>query len=142
MALVSETSKSLTLIEETMATIDSAVASIASDARSQAAGLAEVNVAVTQMDQMTQQNASMAEEATAASQSLATEGDELARLIGEFAISNGVEDDLRQKLKAPAPHAFAKKAKPALAAAPRPVKRAAAGLLKEAVAENDDWHEF
>ena len=123
MTLVSETSKSLTLIEETMASVDSAVASIAADARAQAAGLAEVNVAITQMDQMTQQNASMAEEATAASQSLAAEGDELGRLMGEFAIANGVEDDLRQKLKAAAPHAFAKEADPAL----RPVKRAAAG---------------
>ncbi|HXZ16973.1 MAG TPA: methyl-accepting chemotaxis protein, partial [Roseiarcus sp.] len=139
-SLVGETSKSLALIDETMATIDGAVSAIASDARGQATALAEVNVAIAHMDQMTQQNASMAEEATAASQSLATEGEELGRLVGEFAFSKVAEDDLRQKLQAAAPHAFAKKAGPAPASAPRSVKRAAVGIVaKEA---EEDWREF
>ena len=47
-------------------------------------GLAEVNVAVNQMDQVTQQNAAMVEEATAAANGLAGETGELARMIGEF----------------------------------------------------------
>ena len=38
------------------------------------------------MDQVTQQNAAMVEESTAASHSLAEEAEELARLVGQFRI--------------------------------------------------------
>ncbi len=106
----------------------------------QAAGLAEVSAAIANMDQMTQQNASMAEEATAASQSLATEGDELSRLIRQFVVSQAPEDDLRQKLKAAAPHAFRVKAEPD--AASHRYKRVAEGGRAGLSAETDDWREF
>jgi len=55
-------------------------------AREQAVGLSEVNMAVNQMDQMTQQNAAMVEESTAASRSLAQDAIELDRLMGQFNI--------------------------------------------------------
>jgi methyl-accepting chemotaxis protein len=38
------------------------------------------------MDQVTQQNAAMVEEFTAANHALASEADELARLVGQFRI--------------------------------------------------------
>ena len=125
--LVSDSAKSLSLIENSVAAIDSAISSIAADANAQATGMAEVSAAITQMDQMTQQNASMADEATAASRALATEGEELARLIRQFAISQVAEDDLRQELKAVAPHAFPAKGEPAAAARRRAGRRVAAG---------------
>jgi methyl-accepting chemotaxis protein len=40
------------------------------------------------MDQVTQQNAAMVEESTAASHGLATEADELARLMSQFKVSD------------------------------------------------------
>lgn len=49
-----------------------------------------MNVAVNQMDQVTQQNAAMVEESTAASHGLATEADELARLMSQFKVSDQV----------------------------------------------------
>ena len=61
------------------------VAEIAASAQQQAAGLAEVNTAVNQMDQVTQQNAAMVEESTAASHSLAQEAETLAQAIARFA---------------------------------------------------------
>ena len=57
---------------------------IASAAQEQATGLAEVNSAVNQMDKVTQQNAAMVEQATAASHSLTSEAEELTRLVGQF----------------------------------------------------------
>ncbi len=140
--LVSESAKSLSLIENSVAAIDSAVSSIAAEASAQATGLAEVTAAIAHMDQMTQQNASMAEEATAASQSLATEGEQLSRLIRQFAISQASEDDLRPQLKAVAPHAFPAKPEPATAARQRAGRRVAARGGANAVAEADDWREF
>jgi methyl-accepting chemotaxis protein len=62
---------------------------------------------VNQMDRITQQNAAMSEEATAASRSLAEESEQLRRLIGEFQVA-GASDDaaMRRELRRVAPHAF------------------------------------
>jgi methyl-accepting chemotaxis protein len=60
------------------------VADIAASAQEQATGLNEVNITVNQMDQVTQQNAAMVEQSTAASHGLAGEAHELARLVGQF----------------------------------------------------------
>ena len=52
-------------------------------------GLAEVNVAVNQMDQTTQQNAAMVEQTTAANQALSHEAEQLAELVSRFRIDAG-----------------------------------------------------
>ena len=57
---------------------------IAASAQEQSAGLQQVNIAVNQMDQVTQQNAAMVEEATAASHSLAREAETLSELMAQF----------------------------------------------------------
>jgi methyl-accepting chemotaxis protein len=69
--------------------VNETVASIATAAREQATGLQEVNTAVNSMDQMTQQNAAMVEETTAASQTLAQESRELKSLLQTFRLSPG-----------------------------------------------------
>ncbi|WP_436088576.1 hypothetical protein [Pararhizobium sp. LjRoot255] len=61
--------------------------SIAVAAKEQATGLAEVNTAVNTMDQVTQQNAAMVEESTAAATSLADESAKLRDLVAPFKIS-------------------------------------------------------
>ena len=82
--LVDETGQSLQRIVGHVAEVYSAVTSIAASAKEQATGLHEVNTAVNQMDQVTQQNAAMVEQSTAASHGLAQETAELARLTGYF----------------------------------------------------------
>ncbi len=67
--------------------IEDLVSTIASAARQQATGLAEVNTAVGQMDHVTQQNAAMVEETTAASHSLTREAGELGELMKRFTVS-------------------------------------------------------
>ncbi len=47
-------------------------------------GLDQVNTAINQMDQVTQQNAAMVEESTAASHALSRETEELSSLVGRF----------------------------------------------------------
>jgi methyl-accepting chemotaxis protein len=84
--LVAETGKSLVRIMAKVTEVNSAVGEIAAGAQEQATGLQQVNVAVNQMDQVTQQNAAMAEEATAASRALADESDQLSRLIAQFQV--------------------------------------------------------
>ena len=60
---------------------------MAASAQEQARGLAEVNTAVNQMDQVTQQNAAMVEQTTAASHALAREATRLAERMAELRIS-------------------------------------------------------
>jgi methyl-accepting chemotaxis protein len=84
--LVGETGQALERIVAQVAQLNSLVVDIAASAQEQATGLNEVNTAVNQMDQVTQQNAAMVEEATAASHGLSGEAQELARLVGQFKI--------------------------------------------------------
>ncbi|CAN5753264.1 PAS domain-containing methyl-accepting chemotaxis protein [soil metagenome] len=84
--LVGETGQALVGIVERVAEIDGLIAEIALSSQEQATGLAQVKTAVNQMDQVTQQNAAMVEEATAAASNLRSEAVELARLVGGFQI--------------------------------------------------------
>ncbi len=93
--LVNQTGRSLERIAEEITRLTSIAVEIEASSREQATGLAEVNVAVSQMDQVTQQNAAMVEESTAASRSLAQDASDLDRLMNQFQIS-------RQRLAAAA----------------------------------------
>jgi methyl-accepting chemotaxis protein len=86
--LVAQTGEALAEIVTKVAQIDGLISEIASSSQEQATGLAQVNVAVNQMDQVTQQNAGMVEEATAAAASLSNESRELTRLVGQFRTGN------------------------------------------------------
>ncbi|UIY26789.1 hypothetical protein LZK76_30990 (plasmid) [Rhizobium leguminosarum] len=57
---------------------------IAMASREQSAGLNDINASVASMDKMTQRNAAMVEETTAATTQLAGEADDLMSLVGQF----------------------------------------------------------
>ncbi|ARM92639.1 methyl-accepting chemotaxis protein (plasmid) [Rhizobium sp. CIAT894] len=82
--LVTATGEALGNIQNHVVKIDEHVRSIATAAREQSTGLSEVSTAVNQMDQVTQQNAAMVEQSTAATNRLAEEAANLARLIARF----------------------------------------------------------
>ncbi|MCA2410556.1 HAMP domain-containing protein [Rhizobium leguminosarum bv. viciae 248] len=82
--LVLDTSQVLKAISEQIARINQHMDAIAVSAREQATGLAEVNTAVNSMDQVTQQNAAMVEQSTAASGHLAEEAARLRELVSRF----------------------------------------------------------
>jgi len=81
---VAETGKSLERIVVQVAEINKVVSTIAAGAKEQAMGLQEVNTAINHMDQVTQQNAAMVEQTTAASHSLSQETERLSGLVGQF----------------------------------------------------------
>lgn len=84
--LVGEAGKALEVIVGKVGEISGLVAEIAASAQEQATALVEVNSAINQMDQVTQQNAAMVEESTAASHSLTQEADELMGLVARFRV--------------------------------------------------------
>jgi methyl-accepting chemotaxis protein len=71
--LVRHTGEALTAVASKVSEISVFTSEIASSAKEQALGLQEVNAAIAQMDQVTQQNAAMVEESTAACFALASE---------------------------------------------------------------------
>ena len=84
--LVSETGCSLERIVVHVAGFYTAINDIAASTKEQASALAEINTAINQMDQVTQQNAAMVEQSTAASHSLTNETAELERLTSYFQV--------------------------------------------------------
>jgi len=82
--LVGDTGQALSGIVAKVGEIDALIREIAVSSQEQATGLAGVNTAVNQMDQVTQQNAAMVEEATAASASLRGEAQGLAKQVARF----------------------------------------------------------
>ena len=94
--LVEETGASLTDIERRVNDINERIVAIATAAQEQAVGLREINTAVNQMDQMTQQNAAMVEETSAASQTLAQESGQLASRIAHFQLTGSGRGEMRR----------------------------------------------
>ena len=62
------------------------ISEISSAANEQSQGIAEVNTAVSKLDQMTQQNAALVEESAAAAESLKEQARRLAEVVGSFRI--------------------------------------------------------
>ncbi|OHB32901.1 MAG: chemotaxis protein [Phenylobacterium sp. RIFCSPHIGHO2_01_FULL_70_10] len=132
--LVAETGEALERIVVQVAEINGLVVEIAASAEEQSLGLGEVNTAVNQMDQITQQNAAMVEESTAASHALAQETAELNRLMGRFRFAT----DIRPRAEVPA-----KALRPvAPVRALRPMSRGSAALKLAPVAQEAGWEEF
>ncbi|HEY2658181.1 MAG TPA: methyl-accepting chemotaxis protein [Caulobacteraceae bacterium] len=82
--LVGDTGQALGGIVAKVGEIDALIAEIALSSQEQATGLSQVNTAVNQMDQVTQQNAAMVEEATAAAAGLKSEAVVLSDLVSRF----------------------------------------------------------
>ncbi|MDB5446727.1 MAG: methyl-accepting chemotaxis sensory transducer, partial [Phenylobacterium sp.] len=114
-SLVGEAGEALQRIVTHVNEISGLVGEIASSAKEEAQGLAEVNTAVNQMDQVTQQNAAMVEQATAASRILADETKELSRLVSRFSVGG-----LETLQYATQPRAVERPAAPAARPAARP----------------------
>lgn len=82
--LVDETGNSLDNILSSFTEIVDRIDSIASSAQEQAQGIQEINSAVNDLDHVTQQNAAMFEETTAASHALTQETNALASTVERF----------------------------------------------------------
>ncbi|WP_326888338.1 methyl-accepting chemotaxis protein [Rhizobium beringeri] len=138
--LVGRAGGTLHKIAEQVMGINDLIRQISASASEQAVGLKEINQAMNQMDQVTQQNAAMVEEATAASVALNDEAQTLKALATRFNVSGSRNAaalaSVAQKMRAPA------------AAAPSPrvsapaVRRCVAPSRGSAAVAQDSWEEF
>ena len=88
-ALVAQTGQALEAISSQVEHVNGLIHMISVSSSEQAAGLREMNTAMHHMDQVTQQNAAMVEETTAASVSLSDEATRLKTLVARFRVSGG-----------------------------------------------------
>ena len=148
--LVGETGNLLDTIVGRVGEVSAQVLEIADMAGTQATALDEVTVAVGDMDRMTQQNAAMVEQTTAAARSLADEAEVLGRQVRQFRIAKGASA-IRQVVVNAAPAAVSAfepaRSQPAASDFTPSRKRVAAPpvvgnlALKESV-DDQDWTEF
>ncbi len=135
--LVHKTGEALQKIEHQVSDINAHIQSIAVAAQEQSTGLAEVNTAVNQMDQVTQKNAAMVEETSAATHKLSQDAAGLTEMIAWFRLSERTPSTERGRIAQPA-SAAARPVAPARTApapAPRPLKVAGGG-------GGQGWEEF
>ena len=142
--LVGQAGQTLHKIADQVMQINDLIRQISASASEQASGLKEINSAVNQMDQVTQQNAAMVEETTAASMTLKNESENLRELVSRFTVSGAnayrsAPQNLSASLTSVA-RTMRTAAPSAAAAAPRAAVKRAVSVGSAAVA--DDWQEF
>ncbi|MBB4642132.1 methyl-accepting chemotaxis protein [Rhizorhapis suberifaciens] len=137
--LVGQTGQMLERIVAKVGEVRSLINDISASTESQAANLQQVNSAVGDMDRSTQQNAAMVEESTAAARSLASEANELLKLISSFNVGRHASTARRAPPKAvvSGPKAVRK-----VAAAPVAVAAFNGNAALKAAPADEDWTEF
>lgn len=142
--LVDRTGKALDAIVTSVSDISDRIATIATSAREQSGGLAEINTAVNELDHVTQQNAAMFEETTAASHALTTEADSLASAVSRFRMKD-MKQMPKPAARKPAASTAPPVAKPARTPASAPASTAVQGnaaLDTTTELDPDGWEEF
>ena len=91
--LVVQSGQTLEQIVSAVKKVSDIVAEIAAASSEQSSGIEQVNKAVMQLDEMTQQNAALVEQATAASQSMAEQAGRLDQSMSRYRLD---EDELQQ----------------------------------------------
>jgi methyl-accepting chemotaxis protein len=96
--LVADAGKTMTEIVSSVKRVSDIIGEITAASSEQSDGISQVNTAVTELDQMTQQNAALVEESAAAAESLREQAHRLAQLVSTFRLadssSGGRMDDL------------------------------------------------
>lgn len=133
-ALVGETGAVLRQIVGRVGGVSELVEGISESAERQSAMLGEVAGTVTELDRMTQQNAAMVEQSTAASRTLAAVAQQLTEQIGQFSIGRHVPRTATAAIPAP---------RTAHAPTPRAPRRPmVSGSLAFKPADAEEWIEF
>jgi methyl-accepting chemotaxis protein len=146
-ALVRQAGGTMTELVESVRRVTDIMAEITSASAEQTSGIEQINQAIVQMDDVTQQNAALVEEAAAASEAMQDQAARLADVVSMFKLAASaarpVVPALARPAGAPAVRAAqARKAAPAPRTTTRigePVKRIPA---PSPAGKNDEWEEF
>ena len=149
--LVDAAGKTMEEIVTSVSKVSELIAEIAAASHEQSSGIEQVHTAITQMDQVVQQNASLVEEATAATESMKEQAASLLQTVSRFNL--GGSDAAFAALRQTTPAAVAAPSRPPVShsMAPMPIKvrpsvKAPAAQLNAPFASpgkgNGEWQEF
>ncbi|KFC72006.1 methyl-accepting chemotaxis protein [Massilia sp. LC238] len=129
--LVNRAGATMDEIVDSVRRVTGIMGEISSASLEQTEGIEQINMAISQMDQVTQQNASLVEEAAAAAESLQDQAGKLAELVSVFKLD----------ARAPSVAAPAAQARPATRLA-APALRAAHPAPRKAAVREEEWETF
>jgi methyl-accepting chemotaxis protein len=138
--LVDESGKLLGNIVGSVKQVTEVMGEIASSSREQSSGIEQVNIAITRMDDVTQQNAALVEQASAAAQALSEQATNLSHLIARYR----VDDDGLQAKPAAAPRPERRAPNRPLSGKPKPPASSAAAPAprKAVISTGEEWQDF
>jgi len=139
--LVEQAGKTMDEVVGAVKRVTDIMAEIAAASVEQSSGIEQVNQAVVSMDETTQQNAALVEEAAAAAESLQEQAETLARTVAQFRLEGAAS---HQAVSRPKPSYRPPVSRPLAAkSAPvrPPVKKSAPKAMTQPAAD-DDWTEF
>ena len=142
--LVQATGEALGRIGTDVVRINEHMTSIVNAAREQSVGLQEINTAIGQLDQMTQQNAAMVEQTNAASHTLAQDAEGLTVLIGQFQLGGASSRPVHQPVRVATPAATRPVPSPAKALMGKLAGafNSPASSVPKASGSAENWEEF
>jgi methyl-accepting chemotaxis protein len=138
--LVGQSGKLLGNIVGSVKQVTEVMGEIASSSREQSSGIEQVNIAITRMDDVTQQNAALVEQASAAAQALSEQATNLSHLIARYR----VDDDGLQAKPAAAPRPERRAPNRPLSGKPKPPASSAAAPAprKAVISTGEEWQDF
>jgi methyl-accepting chemotaxis protein len=145
--LVDASGKVLGNIVVSVKQVTDVMSEIASSSREQSSGIDQVNIAISRMDDVTQQNAALVEQASAAAQALSEQATNLSHLIARYRVDDdGVIGHL--PVAAPvkpsaAPRIERRAPSRPMSGKQKPAQSAAAAAPKQAtVGAGEEWQDF
>ncbi|MEG2030593.1 MAG: methyl-accepting chemotaxis protein, partial [Janthinobacterium sp.] len=138
--LVAEAGSTMAEIVASVQRVTDIMAEISLATQEQSSGIDQINQAIGQMDQVTQQNAALVEEAAAAAESLQEQSGQLAQVVSVFKLDGAPSAPARAAGTASAPRVAAA-VRPAVPARARPALRAVPSAGQRAT-RDDEWEVF
>ncbi len=139
--LVNQSGQTLEEIVSDVKKVGDIVAEIAASSAEQSAGIDQVNKAVTSMDELTQQNAALAEETSAASANMSDKSENMAQMVSFFKFDHSTVDS-RHSAPEYSPSKPAKTVRSQPAVARERSKPVTPVNRQLETGNNDEWEEF
>lgn len=142
--LVDEAGQTMELIVTSVKQVADIMSEITAASQEQSSGIEQVGLAISQMDEMTSQNAALVEEAAAAAQSMQDQASSLSQAVGVFKLKN---NPVKNSTKRPEMSSSAQRTAPKVTRSAQPshkppVKQLQAKARPAPKPAENDWEEF
>ncbi len=136
-ALVAQAGKTMSEIVVSIKRVTDIMAEIAAASAEQSTGIEEISGAVSQMDEMTQQNAALVEEAAASAESLLEQATEMSQAVAVFKFDLGGDQHAQSEARK-----IPRAAPRAVQTSTRQARTPSKSLPQRGLGKDNEWEEF